>query len=80
MTLTLTFDNQNQAFNTKDEVFQKIMDVNFFGPFRLTNILLKHIFEDNYQRDRAKLERNKYSIVNVGSVQSYLAIPHRAAC
>ena len=56
------------------------MDVNFFGPVRLTNILLAHMFEDNLRCDKAKLKRKDYSIVNVGSVQSYLAIPHRAAC
>jgi short-subunit dehydrogenase len=40
------------------------MDVNFFGVIRLTNLILSYMIEDTTKRD--------YSIVNVGSVQSYL--------
>ena len=40
------------------------MEVNFFGVIRLTNLVLSHMIEDKDKRE--------YSIVNVGSVQSYL--------
>ena len=56
------------------------MDVNFYGVVRLTNLVLSYMIEDNLQKDSAKLKRKNYSIVNIGSVQSYLGIPYRGPC
>ena len=48
------------------------MQVNFFGVVRLTNLVLDYMLKDSKKRN--------YSIVNVGSVQSYLGIPFRGPC
>lgn len=53
------------------------MDVNFFGVIRLTNLIVAKMVEEN---EKNKSRRRDYSIVNVGSVQSYLGIPYRSAC
>lgn len=53
------------------------MDVNYFGAVRLSNIVVNQMIKEN----KKKLNpQNQYSIVNVGSVQSLLAIPYRSAC
>jgi len=40
---------------------------------RLTNLVLSYMIKDSSKK-------RQYSIVNVGSVQSYLGIPYRSAC
>ncbi len=67
-----------KSFSTSDKVFQKIMDINFFGIVRLTNLLVTSVVNENQQVP--KKERQICSIVNIGSVQSYLATPYRSAC
>jgi short-subunit dehydrogenase len=56
------------------------MQVNFFGVIRLTNLVLSYMLKDNAKNVAQKIRRRNYSIVNVGSVQSYLAIPYRGPC
>ena len=53
------------------------MDVNFFGAVRLSNIVVSQMIKENQKKVNPQ---NQYSIVNVGSVQSLLAIPYRSAC
>ncbi len=67
----------NKACISSDETFRKIMDVNFFGLFRLTNLILNNMIEEN---KKSNSKRSIYSIVNIGSVQSYIGIPYRSAC
>jgi dehydrogenase/reductase SDR family protein 7B len=55
------------------------MEVNFFGVVRLTNLILSYMIKDNNRNSNLKLKKRSYSIVNIGSVQSYLGIPYRAA-
>ena len=65
---------------TKDATFRQIMEVNFFGAIRLTNLVLEHMIAENARSDAAARPRRQCTIVNVGSVQSYIAIPYRSAC
>ena len=67
-----------QIFQAGEELMRRMMEVNLWGPVRLMQIMIKLIMRDNQERD--KLSRNEYSIVNIGSLQSYFALPHRAAC
>jgi NAD(P)-dependent dehydrogenase (short-subunit alcohol dehydrogenase family) len=70
-----------KCFSTSDEVFKKIMEVNYFGLVRLTNEIVKYMIEDT---KKCKNSSNKHtpqqSIVMVGSVQSLLSVPYRSAC
>ena len=56
------------------------MDVNFLGHVRLTNILVNQMIEENKRNDKIKVKKPDYSIVNIGSVQSFLGTPFRAPC
>ncbi len=71
---------RGESFSTSDKVFEQIMNVNFFGAVRLTNLLVNQMIEDNQKNSIQNLPRRDYSIVNIGSVQSYLGIPYRSAC
>ncbi len=71
---------RGESFSTSDKVFEQIMNVNFFGAVRLTNLLVNQMVKDNETNTSLKLPRRNYSIVNIGSVQSYLGIPYRSAC
>lgn len=64
---------RGECLNTKQDVYKRLMDVNYYGPIKLTNFIIDYIINNNYQLD------NKYSIVNIGSVQSLLSIPYRSA-
>ena len=75
--LTISF---YQTYTCSDESLEKIMQVNFFGVVRLTNLVLSYMLKDNSKNVTQKIRRRNYSIVNVGSVQSYLAIPYRGPC
>lgn len=63
----------------REETLEKIMNTNFFGAVRLTRLIVQHMIDEDEKNKQAKLRRRNYSIVNVGSVQSYLAIPYRSA-
>lgn len=67
---------RGETFSTSDEVFQKIMDINFFGAVRLTNLIVNNMIKNN---EKSSNSRRRYSIVNIGSVQSYLGLPYRSA-
>lgn len=67
---------RGETFSTSDDVFRKVMDVNFFGAVRLSNIVVNQMIKENQKKVNPQ---NKYSIVNVGSVQSLLVIPYRSA-
>jgi dehydrogenase/reductase SDR family protein 7B len=54
------------------------MEVNYFGVIRLTNLIVKQMIEDN-RMCRNTSHRPEFAIVNIGSVQSILAIPYRSA-
>jgi short-subunit dehydrogenase len=69
-----------KSYNATDEVYQQILEVNFFGPVRLTNMVVNHMIEDNKENDRLNRSRRAYSIVNIGSVQSYIGTPYRGPC
>ena len=56
------------------------MNVNYLGPIRLTNLIVKNMIDDDTKVNKANLPQKDYSIVNIGSVQSYLGIPYRSAC
>lgn len=56
------------------------MDINFFGAVRLTNFVVNRMIEDNQQKTSSKQRKRAFSIVNVGSIQSYLGIPYRSIC
>lgn len=56
------------------------MNINYFGPVRLTNFFVKKMIEDNNQRSSLGKKKRQFSIVNIGSVQSYLGIPYRSVC
>lgn len=70
---------RGQAIETSDEVYGKIMNVNFFGAVRLTNSIVNHMIKDNDVKSGLKEMKRNYSIVNIGSVQSYLGTPFRSA-
>ncbi len=65
---------------TKDSTFQQLFSINLFGAIQLTNFVLKHMIDDDSQNDAVSKNRRQYTILNVGSVQSYIAIPYRSAC
>lgn len=70
-----------KSFSTSDEVFKKIMEVNYFGLIRLTNEVIKHMISETNKCKKSKLNHTpKHSIVMVGSVQSLLSVPYRSAC
>lgn len=56
------------------------MNVNFFGPVRLTNFIVNHMIEDNQKKTSVRQRKRHFSIVNIGSVQSYLGLPYRSIC
>lgn len=56
------------------------MNINYFGAVRLTNYCVKKMIEDNNQRSSLNKKKRQFSIVNIGSVQSYLGIPYRSVC
>jgi dehydrogenase/reductase SDR family protein 7B len=55
------------------------MNINFFGAVRLTNLIVQQMVEEDDKNILSGSKRRNYAIVNVGSVQSYLAIPYRSA-
>lgn len=69
-----------KSFSTDSEVFEKIINVNFLGIVRLTNLVLSYMIKDNDKNTKLNLPKRNFSIVNIGSVQSYLGIPYRSAC
>jgi dehydrogenase/reductase SDR family protein 7B len=70
---------RGESFSITDKVFDKIMNVNFFGAVRLTNLVVNQMIKDNEKNSPDSTARGKYSIVNIGSVQSYVGIPYRSA-
>lgn len=68
---------RGESFSITDQIFDKIMNVNFFGAVRLTNLVVKQMIKEN-AKTSSPTKRN-YSIVNIGSVQSYVGIPYRSA-
>ena len=52
------------------------MDVNYFGAVRLTNLVVNSLIKENNSGN----PRRNYTIVNIGSIQSYLGLPYRSAC
>lgn len=70
---------RGESFSTDSEVFEKIINVNFLGIVRLTNLVLSYMIKDNDKNTKLNLPKRNFSIVNIGSVQSYLGIPYRSA-
>jgi NAD(P)-dependent dehydrogenase (short-subunit alcohol dehydrogenase family) len=56
------------------------MDINFFGAVRLTNLVVNRMIEENIENARSKTKKRAYTIVNVGSIQSFLGQPFRGPC
>jgi short-subunit dehydrogenase len=54
------------------------MEINFYGAVKLTNLVVKTMIDEN--RKKPTNRSKQYSIVNVGSVQSYLGMPYRSVC
>ena len=70
-----------KCFSTSDEVFKKIMEVNYFGLVRLTNEIVKYMIEDTKKCKKSTVKHTpQQSVVMVGSVQSLLSVPYRSAC
>jgi len=70
---------RGQAISTSAEVYSKIMNVNFLGAVCLTNLIVNHMIKDNESKSSLNEKRRNYSIVNIGSVQSYIGTPFRSA-
>ena len=77
--INLIFTKFSKCFSTSDEVFKKIMEVNYFGLIRLTNEMVKHMIDETKKGCNSKAKPQQ-SIVMIGSVQSLLSIPYRSAC
>lgn len=56
------------------------MNINYFGAVRLTNYFVNKMIKDNNERSSMNQKSRQFSIVNIGSVQSYLGIPYRSVC
>jgi short-subunit dehydrogenase len=56
------------------------MDINFFGAVRLTNLVVNKMIEENTDSLRSKMKKRAFTIVNVGSLQSFLGQPFRGPC
>ncbi|CAF0803652.1 unnamed protein product [Brachionus calyciflorus] len=69
---------RGESFTAPDEVYEKIMNINYYGAVRLTNYFVNKMIQDNNERSKAEQKRRQYSIVNIGSVQSYLGLPYRS--
>ena len=76
----LNISLKQKSYTCSDEALEKIMQVNFFGVIRLTNLVLSYMLKDDAKSASQKSRRRNYSIVNVGSVQSYLGLPYRGPC
>jgi NAD(P)-dependent dehydrogenase (short-subunit alcohol dehydrogenase family) len=62
-----------------DEVFRRIMDVNFFGPIKLSKLVLNYIIDKN-TKNPDNIRLHQYAIANIGSVSSLISAPYRSAC
>ncbi len=69
-----------KSLNATDEVYQKIMEINFFGAVRMTNLVVSKMIEENIENARTKTKKRTFTIVNVGSLQSFLGQPYRGPC
>lgn len=71
--------SRGEARLTTDEVFHKVMDVNFFGPIKLSRLILNYMIDKNNINVDKKFS-HKYAIANIGSVSSLISAPYRSAC
>lgn len=71
--------SRGEAMVTTDKVFHKIMDVNFYGPIKLSRLILNYMIKEN-NKNIDNINKHKFAIINIGSVLSLISAPYKSAC
>jgi dehydrogenase/reductase SDR family protein 7B len=64
---------RGESFTSTESALERVMNVNFFGAVRLTNLIVSQMVK------KTNNSVPRRAIVNIGSIQSYLATPYRSA-